>query len=185
MLVCQNLCLTGSFWRVGQIAGTWQLQRCQQSHLVLQRWEQAAGTQSEASLAHCLGEVGSFASQWDLIRPLAAARQESMSLCKISNVWSETRGQTFRVYVIPASPSPRLPFTFHPKAVLNLAQASSALAPMLSPLGLPVVQQWAVLGWHCHNHGPEWACQHLKACVSKLLLSISAHALSWQRVTKM
>lgn len=48
-------------------------------------WE----AESETSPACCLGEVGSFANQWDLIRPLAAARQKRVSLYKISNMWSE------------------------------------------------------------------------------------------------
>lgn len=64
MLVCQNFCLSGSFRREGQIAGTWQLQHCQQSHFsatVLRagNWEAESGT----SPASCLKEVGPFANQ--------------------------------------------------------------------------------------------------------------------------
>ena len=61
--------------------------------------------------------------------------------------------------------------------MLNLAQASSALAPILSPLGLPVARQWAALGWQCRSCSPAWARQHLTAWAGKLLTIVVPRAV--------
>lgn len=124
----------------------------------------------ETSPACCLGEVGSFASQWDLIRPLASWQQDRKA-------WIFARLVTYGVRrgVWHSESTLYLPpLSLDSLLQSPLAQASSALAPILSPLGLPVVRQWAALGWQCHNHSSEWAHQRPTACVSKLLLSITA-----------